>query len=857
MRRLIKKFFWSLVLCMQIVFSFAQQRIYIANDDHTDYYWRADGPTYHAAFIEMIDFYIEAADSTMQNKPEFQSRFNCDGSYWMWIYEQNKTPEEFYELIKKIRSGHISIPLNPLISLTGGVPVEALLRGMYYAGRIERRYGLRFQLAYAIENQTMPLGLVSLFRGSGAKFTWHGVCACHTRIPDIREPRPHDIYWWKGLDGEKMLKKWYSFEKHPRSLGGYAEARDPREAVAIMQNRLNTPQYPYSVGGVFGKGWDDLKTLTYEFVEVAKELTTEDLQVIVSNEKDFFEDIQSCYGDEIPVFNASFGNDWDLHMASAQELVSRVKRAVEKLRTAEALAAVVSLHQPGFMDSFITARDQAYMDLGVFYEHNWISNSEWVAKDVRLNWSESLAENIENYVNQLYQEAKIALSSMIAKTNDNQFFVFNPLGWERNDYADIPYQGGLPVHVIDLITGQEVPSQVIRLDRQQHIRILAESIPSLGYKIYQVKQGSGKEFDKMVFSTPDHRTLENSFYTIHIDSMGLISGLLDKTNNYRELISGPYSSLANRLVRKSPHGQLITPDEHITPDISIEVENSGSVSTTILIRSTIPLQHTSRITLFRDIDRIEIRNEIEENFGDVLTWEFPFDIDDPVVWHEELGAIIKARLLSQGGHYAESHSRYEWLSANHFIDIGNEEAGITLSNSDLSFFQLGESTISYLDSITPVIKMLSGYKHPNPDFGYPNQGGYDHFLQRFALQPHNGYDQTRAMKFALEHQNPLVAYNVSHGLELLSEPSYSLLNIDNPDIILWALKPSDSGIENTITARVWNMKDTAVSFHFTGSLIPEKEMTHIETPLGEPVNMINRYQMKTFLLSTVPSHENK
>ena len=32
-----------------------QERIYIACDDHTDYYWSADADTYRRAFIEMID----------------------------------------------------------------------------------------------------------------------------------------------------------------------------------------------------------------------------------------------------------------------------------------------------------------------------------------------------------------------------------------------------------------------------------------------------------------------------------------------------------------------------------------------------------------------------------------------------------------------------------------------------------------------------------------------------------------------------------------------------------------------------------------------------------------------------------
>jgi len=45
----------------------ATKRIYLAPDDHTDYMWTADEATYRAAFLEMLDYYLNAADSTAGN----------------------------------------------------------------------------------------------------------------------------------------------------------------------------------------------------------------------------------------------------------------------------------------------------------------------------------------------------------------------------------------------------------------------------------------------------------------------------------------------------------------------------------------------------------------------------------------------------------------------------------------------------------------------------------------------------------------------------------------------------------------------------------------------------------------------
>jgi len=349
------------------------KRIYIALDDHTDYMWTADEATYRQAFLDMLDYYLDLADATQSNSDEYQSRFNCDGSFWLWTYEKNKTSLEFDRLISRIRDGHISVPLNPLVILYGGVPAEAVLRGMYYPGRIERRENLRFRLAVSMENQTLPYGLGALWAGAGAKYSWKGVCGCASSVPEVGD-REHEIYWWQGFDGSRILMKWNSFWDN-QFIGGYAEARNPAEVVDFVDSDPNfLARYPYSVIGCFGKGFDDLQTMTNEFVNIAQTKTTPERLVVVSNEEDFFQDFETNYGTSIPVVSASFGNEWDVYCASMAELSASVKRSVEKLRTSEAMATLVSLKAPDFMNGRAESRDRAWMSLGLYWEHDWTAD---------------------------------------------------------------------------------------------------------------------------------------------------------------------------------------------------------------------------------------------------------------------------------------------------------------------------------------------------------------------------------------------------------------------------------------------------------------------------------------------------
>lgn len=821
------------------------KRIYIAPDDHTDYFWKAGENTYRQAFIDMIDYYLDLADTTAGNPSEHQSRWNCDGSFWLWIYEKNKSTADYQRLINRIRDGHISFPLNALVLCSGGAPAEAVIRGMYYAGKVERRENIRFPMAIAMENQTLPYGLGSLWAGAGAKYSWKGICNCDTRVPAAWD-REHEIYWCEGLDGNRILMKWNSMLVSNQSMGGYAEARNPAMVVNYVDSDPNfNARYPYDIIGAFGKGWDDLQTMTDEFVKTAKDLTNNDRLVIVSNEEDFFEDFENTYGASLATVSSSFGNEWDLYCAALAEVSANVKRSVEKLRSAEALATLVTLKNQMFMDGRTEARDLAWMDLGLFWEHNFgmVSPPSGLVQQ-RIDWQKRLASEIESYVNNLETDSILALGGLILRTGSNKrFFAFNSLSWVRTDYADFPYEGSLPVHVIDISIGLETPSQIITIDSNQYLRILAEDIPAVGYKVFEVVPGAGQSFSDAALGTG--KVIENQFYQVTIADRGAITSWVDKTRNNREFAQSINGRLINDLGDST--GTFV-------------VENAGPVTVTMLATASNPLDHTTRISFIRNSNRIEIRNDINQNFDSIHTWGFGFGLSNPEVWHEEVGAVIKAKLISQGGHYSDrsENSRYDWLTLNHFVDINEGQVGITLSNSDCYFMKLGNSTISTLDISTPQVSVLAGGKVANGNNGLPGQGGDTHFLQRFALQTHGAYDQVAAMKFALEHQNPFVTGEVTGG-NVYPETLYSLVSIDNPNVLVWALKPADDGIDQGVIVRVWNLSSVPESFNLSmtqGTILTAKRATHIETPIEDAVirngalsETIAQHQIKTFLIS--------
>ena len=267
--------------------------------------------------------------------------------------------------------------------------------------------------------------------------------------------------------------------------------------------------------------------------------------------------------------------------------------------------------------------------------------------------------------------------------------------------------------------------------------------------------------------------------------------------------------------------------------------------------------------MYRQSHRVDIANEITQNFGDTHTWAFTFNLSQPDVHTEEIGAVIHDKLTTHGGDYSPTQARYDWASVNHFADMtsSNGNVGVTVSNADCSFVKIGHSTISSLDTVTPQLSFLAGGRIDNLGRGV-NQGGDKYFLQRFALNVHGAYNPTTAMQFSMEHQNPLTtALITGASTSPFPSASYSFLSVSNPNVLLWALKPSEDGFSKGIIARLWNQGAAAsVSVGLPGlkgGVVSAMQSTHIETDLktlpvsgGAVTAPMNQHQIVTLRLKT-------
>lgn len=813
-------------------------RIYIAPDDHTDYLWTADAPTYKKTFLGTLDYYLKQIDATAGRPSDRQMRWNTDGSLWVETYEKNRTEAQFARLMRRIADGHISMPINTLVPVFGATPAEAVLRDGYYAGRLERRFNVRFPLAYAMEEQVLPLGLGSLWAGSGARWTWKGVCACATAVPDSGN-REFDAYWWTGRDGQRLLMKWNSLgpalagaQDRNQGIGGYAEARFPGEVVDYIRGSADfAARYPYSVAGAFGQGWDDVRTLVpltdtlRSFPSVAAAKTQPgSSDVIVSNELDYFADFEAVHGASLPSQSVTFGNEWNLPIAVLPETSARMKRAIEGLRGAEALAALVSLKVPAFMTGREPDRDAAFTAMGVYYEHDIaaITSPGNVPKLTRETWQKQQATTAGTYVTELRADGLRVLGGLIPTVaGETRVFVFNPLSWSRSAVVDYAYPGTGRLAVVNVADGSEVPAQVSGSGTSRRVRFSARGLPALGYGVYRIEARAGT-FGGFATVSAGAGTIETSRYRVTLGANGAITSLIDKSQGGAEFVAAVDGAAAN--------------DPADGGAGSLRVGTVGPVSASLVATVPGPVPRTATVTLYRDLDRVDVADQVNALVTAPYLYRFGFNLAQPDTWHEEVGAVIHAKLAPEGHYSARGiNARYDWQTLNHFVDMmdGGGARGITLTAGDAYFMRLGRSRADFLDTATPQISVLAA---GNVSDGNVPTVGDAAFSTGFSLRPHGARDLTAAMRTALEQQNPaLVGAVTGDGTAPYPAAGFSMLGVSNPNVLVWAVKPAEEA-RGGVILRVWNQAGTDQALTVTPgagiALSAARRVTHIETDIG-------------------------
>lgn len=382
--------------------------------------------------------------------------------------------------------------------------------------------------------------------------------------------------------------------------------------------------------------------------------------------------------------------------------------------------------------------------------------------------------------------------------------------------------------VIDVSTGKTVPHEVFEVtdplvpvpyagyrhaigqyhhDEKYDVRFIAEDVPALGYKVYRFTPRSGSSGAPRSRTSAASRTsnLENRFYRVELDrETGVIKSIFDKGLN-RELLDKTCEHGANQMVLRSS----ITSETFTSGKATIEQGRTGPVSASLIVKTTAPgyPRITQEIILYSDLKRIDIANRVLKDSTPQLEtfFAFPWALEKPKFMYEGSLSVIEPLVDQFPG------SNSEYYAIQHWADVSDGKAGVTMSSIDAAMMQFGGNWPLY------VSQAHHGFTPPNFDHPFhtkkdvkkgwmyslalvnnfrtnfsPTQSG--DLLFRYSITSHEGdWKKGRARDFGYGVSLPLVHAGVqgNHQGELPSSSGFC--TIDRPNVLLVTLKRAEDG----------------------------------------------------------------
>ena len=250
-----------------------------------------------------------------------------------------------------------------------------------------------------------------------------------------------------------------------------------------------------------------------------------------------------------------------------------------------------------------------------------------------------------------------------------------------------------------------------------------------------------------------------------------------------------------------------------------------------------PLKHTSRITLYRDSRRIDIRNEINENFDGTHTWGFTFNLENSRRPARRGRCGNSRQTAGRRRPVLAVMSRLEWLTLNHFVDMSGEDgAGVTLSNSDCAFMKLGNSYIARRRVVSGHLDAANSGARRRADrraqAGIAKQGGDRTSCSDSRSQTHGGYEPVRGDEVLARASEP-AGCSVAAGRQRISRDHVFVADVSNPNVLLWALKPAEEGpaAESSRGFGICRGATQAYSLSLATGIASAMRVTHIETDI--------------------------
>jgi len=764
-------------------------------------------------------------------------------------YLKDATPGEKEEVLDAIRKGYVHLDagyINDNTSVTADEEFPGLFGD---AKRLEKLTGIPVSTIVQVDIPGMSWGIVPMAAQFGIKYAF--VPFNGSDRTGLSYKFSFKPFWWIGPDGiSKILflqpgdytpgarAKGYKYwplmagQKDPDKLLQIVKTEHPRDNFidAYLWNMLKQLEtdtgYPYDI---FPMTWAmaDNTPVDADLPDAVKSWNEEYAfpHLVIAGSTDIMSAFETKYGDIIPSYRGDFTEYWTDGLGSAAKETSMNRHSKERLIQTDILWSILHTGEKAPR----ARMNEAWRNVLMGSEHTWcymnpnqadMQDEIWrVKQNFFKTAEESSLQLLANSLNPVLTEK----SNIIA--------VYNTLSWQRGGLITLTNEQSKDAFSVKDENNNFVISQ--RLSSGELV-FLATDIPAFGAKNYFL---TTEEATKSEVKMACINTLDNGLVKVTIDPVtGDISSLTDdkgvefannndasNINSFRYLpgrgnpsAEGPqYAAYAQNSTEK---GSPNSPKASGPTEVKTTIKENGPLLASILVESKAEGCNslTREVRVIAGKPEIEIDNRLDKiktTKKEGIHFGFAFNIPDgrtriDIPW----GVVeIDADQLPAANR--------NWICFQRWLDISNEEKGITWCSLDAPTFESGSMTANILGgavhstewiqklqpSSTIYSWALNNHWHTNfPLF----QEGELNF--RYRILPHSyGYDAVKANRFGLEQAQPLIAAPVKEKAK-----SNTLVKADNKNVFISIIKTTADGKSLIIRLRSVSDKQEKVNLAF-------------------------------------------
>jgi alpha-mannosidase len=791
----------------------ADWSVYVLPHSHVDIGYTNTQAKVLKLHMDNIDESIDLAEKTQNYPAEARFKWTTEAIWVVDNYLKLASTEKKARFWNAVKKGWINLDGAYGNINTSMTDSRQLMQMFSRSQKLAKEQGIEIHTMFQGDVPGASWGLAAQAEQTGIKYFLSGPNASD-RIGNLAKWQDKPFYWLSPSGKQKLL----FWQCQPYSIGyalkgtkipNFFTIDEPKPFYTghPTENFLNPYLFQYLEGleqkafpynmSILTWAMSDNAPIDPELPDAVKAWNERyaSPKLIITSVKQFFNDLEQKYRNDIPSFTGDYTEYWTDGVSSAAKETALSRSASDQLKQTGAIWAI--RNKPAYP---VVAFDDTWKNLLLYNEHTWGAyNSVGEPDDpkVKSEWTvkQSYVLRAKNQVDSLMN---IALKPVSAKVNSID--VYNTLSWARAGVVYVPANLSSAGDLVKDASGKKIPSQ--RLSTGELV-FVAEAIPQFGKSTYTIN--SGKAYAQGMAKVTAN-SLSNGIYTIGLDA---------KTGNITKLTKST-STTRNYTVDSTGLNQyLYMPGDSLKNLVSvsntnISIKEKGPLVVSLLIRSDAPGSKglTREIRLVSGTDKVELINTIDKTAirrKESVHFAFPFNVPGAQVSYS----------IPWGSARAEAdqlpYANHNWFTMQRWVDISNANYGITWSSPDAPLFEIGNiTTANLLGGLHHAPQWLSFTPQSSNIYSWvmnnlwhtnfrADQEGLATF--HYYIQAHDGgFDNFKANQAGLNDHQPLIAATAS------GEPEKSLFfKINSDKVYVEALKPADDG--NGVIIQLVNSSD--------------------------------------------------